>query len=211
MKTRHHFRTYRLLFWIGLLGTLVSFKHAKTQHEATAPTVHWAVLPNSSITINGSSNVNTFGCSASGTFKAEPLTGVIAKNGKSIDMDGTIRIRIDQFDCKQRMLTADLRKTLKAGQYPEMAIHFLSLDRMPLYDGGQDFITGKVIIELAGQRRPFTLRYAFTKTNQGYKLEGSRSFSFADFNLAPPQKIGGLVKVKDDFDVGFTLLLDNIR
>ncbi|SEL60550.1 YceI family protein [Parapedobacter koreensis] len=211
MKATSYIRRHAILLCLGILCTFVSFKYANPQYTTHTGELHWTVLPNSFITINGRSNINTFGCDASGTFKAEPLHGSLAKDGKSVTMKGAITIAINQFDCHNRMLNADLRKTLKADEYPQMTIRFVSLERMPLCDGGEDFISGGVIIELAGQRKPFNLRYAFSKTNTGYKLEGSRGFSFADFNLTPPKKIGGLVKVKDEFDVAFTLLLDNCK
>ncbi len=192
-----------------LVLALVAFKPVITRYEAGTQTVSWAVLPNSFITINGSSNVNTFGCEAIGLFQAETIQGTVEGNGKNVKMKGSISLDINQFDCKNRMLTSDLRKTLKAEEYPKMSIHFVSLERLPLCNGGEDFISGMVVIELAGKRKPFQLRYSFAKTPQGYKLEGSRAFSFADFDLSPPKKVGGLVKVKDDFDVAFTLQLSD--
>lgn len=209
MKATVYTSRFSLFLYIGALCALASFKYADPRYEHATHALHWTILPNSFITINGSSNINTFGCEASGTFQAEPLRGVISKDGVSVDMKGAIRIDINQFDCNHRMLTADLRKTLKAEIYPQMTIRFLSLERMPLCDGGTDFIMGRVIIELAGQHKPFNIRYSFSETGSGYKLQGSRAFSFADFDLAPPKKVGGLVKVNDDFDVAFTLLLNN--
>ncbi len=196
---------------VAMICLLSSFIPSNDQYHANGNEVKWAILPNSFITINGSSNVNTFGCEANGTFKAETLRGAVAKDGKTIEMKGSVTIAINQFDCNNRLLTNDLRKTLKADEHPQMVIRFLALERMPFCDGGEDFVSGKVIIELAGQRKPFELRYSFIKTASGYKLQGSRAFSFADFDLTPPKKIGGLVKVKDDFDVAFTLLLNNIN
>lgn len=212
-KLAHIIQPLPFLFLAGLVTVcmLGSFNYAIPQHHANSGEVNWAVLPNSYITINGSSNVNTFGCEATGLFQAETLHGTTAQDGKSIKMTGSITLGINQFDCNNRMLTNDLRKTLKADEHPQMNIHFLSLERMPLCNGGEDFLSGMVIIELAGKRKPFNLRYSFTKTNSGYRLQGSRGFSFADFDLSPPKKIGGLVKVNDDFDVAFTLLLDNIN
>lgn len=212
-KLAHILQPLPFMFIIGfvMVGLLSSFNHAISQHHAHSGDVSWAVLPTSFITINGSSNVNTFGCEAKGLFKAETLHGTTAQDGKGIKMTGTISIAINQFDCNNRMLTSDLRKTLKAEEYPQMNIRFLSLERMPFCNGGEDFVTGMVIIELAGKRKPFNLRYSFIKTSSGYRLQGSRAFSFADFDLSPPKKIGGLVKVKDDFDVAFTLLLDNTK
>ncbi len=200
----------RIPLFLAMLCLLASFKAGRID-ENGSPMLRWHVLPSSFISIKGSSNVNTFGCEVSGAFSAQPLKGMATKNGKGVDMEGSIRIAINQFDCGNRMLTSDLRKTLKADQHPHMTIHFLWLDRMPLCEGGDDFITGRVVIELAGQRKSFHLRYAFSKTDTGYQLAGSKAFTFADFDLRPPQKIGGLVKVKDDFDVAFTLRLDNCK
>lgn len=212
-KLAHIIQPLPFLFLTGLMTVcmLSSFNYAIPQHHGNSGEVNWAVLPNSYITINGSSNVNTFGCEATGLFHAETIHGTTAQDGKSIKMTGSITLAINQFDCNNRMLTNDLRKTLKADEHPKMSIRFLSLERMPFCNGGEDFLSGMVIIELAGKRKSFNLRYSFTKTNSGYRLQGSRAFSFADFELSPPKKIGGLVKVKDDFDVAFTLLLGNIN
>ncbi len=193
---------------IGALCIFGSFTYTGSSLHGSRSEFRWTVLPNSSITISGSSNINRFGCEAGGVYRAEPLLGSLAKDGKTVDMQGAISIAVDQFDCRHRMLNNDLRKTLKADEYPHMTIRFVSLERMPLYESGQDFISGKVLIELAGQRKTFVLRYSFSKTPSGCKLEGSRAFSFADFNLSPPSKVGGMIKVKDDFDVAFTLQLN---
>lgn len=187
---------------------LASFNEGVSLLNTENQEVRWKVLPNSSINIKGSSNVNTFGCKAGGAISADMLHATMAKDKKSVTMKGAVSININQFDCKNRMLTNDLRKTLQADKYPEMKIHFLSLERMPLASEGEDFLSGHVLIELAGQKKKFHLRYAFQRTQAGTTtLSGSRTFSFSDFDLTPPKKVGGLVKVNDDFDVSFTLVL----
>ncbi len=165
----------------------------------------WNIHPNSSIVINGCSNVNTFGCSSTGAFQAKPIEGVAGKG--NINLRGSISIAINQLDCKNKMLNRDLRKTLKADQYPTLTINFINLERMPLSNTNSDIVCGAVQIELAGKRKNFNLRYVLTQTKEGLLLAGGRSFTFSDFELTPPHKIGGLVKVKDNFDVNFTLHL----
>lgn len=211
MKTTRYIQQLLRISLLGALCVFSSFKETGPSFNSRYTELRWTVLPSSFITISGSSNVNTFGCDANGIFRAEPLQGMIAKDGKTVAMQGAITIALNQFDCHNRILNNDLRKTLKADEYPHMTIRFVSLERMPLCNGGEDFISGKVVIELAGQRKAFNLRYSFSKTNSGYKLQGSRAFSFADFNLSPPRKVGGIIKVKDDFDVAFTLLLNNCK
>jgi len=209
MKKFTSIRLTFLLFFMGmgLVFLLGSFSYPVFPLNPYGNGIKWTIMPNSFLTINGSSNVNRFGCETDGAFQAETLWGTPSQQGKTIHMEGAVTVAINQFDCNNKMLTNDLRKTLKAKEYPEMVIRFVSLERMPVSDGKEDFVSGKVTIELAGQQKPFELMYSFIKTTSGYKLQGGRTFSFTDFDLSPPKKIGGLIKVKDHFEVTFTLLL----
>lgn len=186
---------------------LTSFTNHRTNTEAWFnETFRWSVQNNSSLSIKGSSNVNTFGCSSSGNFKSETIHGRILPNN-SVELKGTVTININSFDCNNRMLTNDLRRTLKASEYPNMKIHFINLERVPLTHDNYDYVGGDVYIELAGEKKRFYLRYVLSKNGEGLTLSGSRAFSFSDFNLSPPQKVGGMIKVKDDFDVAFELVI----
>ena len=63
-------------------------------------------------------------------------------------------------------------------------------------------------MELAGVKKKFELNYSFRETSPGLmRLNGGRKFNFSDFKLAPPEKFAGLVKIRDEFDVNFTLIL----
>jgi hypothetical protein len=106
------------------------------------------------------------------------------------------------------MITNDLRKTLKSDEYPRMTIRFISLQSMPQEQRKIEWIKGLVEVELAGVVRRFELNYSFSRISAGYIiLNGSRDFSFADFKLTPPEKLGGLIKIKDAFGVNFQLIL----
>lgn len=191
------------------LLTLASFTYPEANSGAWFDgTFRWTVQNSSSLSIKGSSNVNTFGCSSSGNFQSETIHGRVHQN-KSVILKGAVTININSFDCNNRMLTNDLRKTLKANEFPNMKIHFVNLERVPLTHDDQDFVGGDVYIELAGERKRFYLRYSLTRTADGLTLSGSRAFSFSDFNLSPPQKVGGMIKVKDDFDVSFKLVIQH--
>jgi hypothetical protein len=43
------------------------------------------------------------------------------------------------------------------------------------------------------------------------ELVGYRAFGFSDFGLAPPHKMGGLIRVNDKLDVQFRLQLHQIN
>lgn len=175
--------------------------------------VRWAVQKTSSISIQGSTNVNSFGCDIIGYYKPDTIyCSEASAVTKSVTLNGDLRIDVSKFDCHNKMLTGDLRKTLKADAYPTMVIRFLNLERAPIIHNNKDSLKGWVEIELAGTRRRFEVFYTFVKTGAtSIQLNGKRCFSFGDFSLVPPKKFAGLIKVKDRFDVDFNLLLDPVE
>jgi hypothetical protein len=127
---------------------------------------------------------------------------------KAVTLRGAIRMNILSFDCHNNMIRKDLRKTLKADEYPTMTIRFLTLKTMPLLSAKAEQVTGWVEVELAGVKKRFELNYSFRETSVGImRLNGGRKFNFSDFKLAPPEKFAGLIKIKDEFDVNFMLIL----
>src|SRR5690606_37082532 len=78
MKATIYIPPLSILLALGMLCGLTSFRSMESTDEDSS-SLHWNVLPSSSIAIKGSSNVNTFGCDASGTFNAQPLVGILAK------------------------------------------------------------------------------------------------------------------------------------
>ena len=115
------------------------------------------------------------------------------------------------FNCHSSMITKDLRKTLKADEYPMMTIRFISLQFMPRLQNKIELIKGWVEVQLAGVVKRFELSYSFLQTGSAdIQLNGGRSFRFSDFKLSPPRKFAGLIKIKDDFDVHFQLTLRTV-
>jgi hypothetical protein len=173
-------------------------------------TVKWAVQKHGTLWVNGSSNVNTISCSITGISEYDTIV-VIYDPVRAQTLRGSIRMNILSFDCQNNLIRKDLRKTLKADQYPMMTIRFLTLRTMPSLTSKPEVITGWVEVELAGVKKKFELSYSFLQTSPGIiNLNGGRKFCFSDFKLAPPQKFAGLVKIKDDFDVNFRLVLKTL-
>jgi hypothetical protein len=175
--------------------------------------IKWAVQKTSTIRIDGSTNINNFGCDITGYYQQDTIIcSEENTTNKPVSLNGVLKIDILKFDCHNKMLTGDLRKTLKADEYPWLVIRFLSLERAPVIQNNKDFLKGWVEIELAGSRRTFEISYSFIKTGASFiQLNGNRSFSFADFNLTAPKKFAGLIRVKDKFNVDFNLSLNPVE
>jgi len=172
--------------------------------------VKWVVEKNSTLQVAGKSNVNNFTCNIT-EYAAKDTIICIDDPSKPIKLSGELQMDILSFDCNSIMITKDLRKTLKAEAYPTFHIRFLSLQSMPALQHNTELIKGCLEVELAGVVKKFELYYSFTAIGASYiKLKGSHKFCFSDFKLSPPRKLAGLIKIKDEFDVNFQLVLRGI-
>lgn len=170
--------------------------------------VKWAIEKTSTLKIAGKSNVNEFACSIAGYYQPDTISYMADAADKAVRLNGHLELDVLRFDCHSTMITNDLRKTLKAEDYPRLVIHFLSLERTPSLQSKAQSMKGWVEVELAGTRKAFQVNYEFTKgANNTFVLNGKRNFTFSDFKLTPPRKLAGAVKVKDEFSVDFNLRL----
>ena len=168
----------------------------------------WVVMPGSSLAVNGSTNINTFQCEITNYSLPDTLVcSRTAARGQVLPMNGRLQLDIQSFDCHNKMMTNDLRKTLKAKTYPHLSIRFISINSFPDFKNPTR-ITGVVDIDLAGVTKRFEINYLFTVgSGQMVHLKGDRVVSFSDFNLSPPSKLGGIIKAKDELSVEFKLNL----
>lgn len=173
--------------------------------------IKWMVEKTSSLNIAGRSNINEFACSIGGYYQPDTLSYTEDEAGKAVRLNGCLEMDILRFDCHNRMITNDLRKTLKVEDHPKLVIRFLSLERTPSLQNATQNLKGWVEVELAGTRKAFQINYEFSKqSDNSYTLIGRRIFNFSDFKLEPPRKLAGAVKVKDEFAVDFNLKLTSL-
>lgn len=168
----------------------------------------WVVMQGSSLTVNGSTNINTFQCVIPNYSMPDTISLVRgSQKGVTLPMNGKLNLSVEGFDCRNKMMTSDLRKTLKAKTYPVLTVRFISVNGFPdLKNPGK--ITGIVDIGLAGVTKRFEINYLFTsEERQQIQLKGDQLIHFSDFNLTPPSKLGGVIRAKDELKVEFILHL----
>ncbi|MBE9663908.1 YceI family protein [Mucilaginibacter myungsuensis] len=163
----------------------------------------WVVQENSSLSVHGRTNVNKFTCDIPTTVKD---TITLTKTADGVKLDGSISPATLSFDCHKAMMTRDLQKTLKAKQYPNLHIRFLNLSTMPELSTSPAAITGDVELEIAGTKKIYSINYQIaTDDNKMIHLSGSQEICFSDLKLIPPQKMGGMIKTKDQLVINFHL------
>lgn len=165
----------------------------------------WVIEKNSNLRIEGQSNVNRFRCDVTAYFPADTLF-FYKEQPQLFTIKGGLTIQVNNFDCHQRYITADLRKTLKANESPVLRIDLLSIGT---FTGvGEERTKGCVAIQLAGVTRKMEVDYTVQSVGNGIlRLCGSRQILLADFHLKPPRKLAGMIKVNDQIDVHFELNL----
>lgn len=171
----------------------------------------WVVEKNSTLVIEGSSNINSFTCDVKEYIKQDTLVFLQEEKGKRVVFyRNAITIDVSQFDCHHKFITSDLRKTLKFPQYPVMKIHFISLDN-PAYAMPGQVIKGTLDIELAGVTRRMNFDYHVKNSSEKIiHMLGSQLMGFSDFKLEPPKKMAGLIRINEEIKVHVELYFRRI-
>lgn len=168
----------------------------------------WRVSASSNIKVSGESNVNEFEC-VTLHYKGDDML-IKRKNG-SYDLNeliGSIEMKVHSFDCENRIMTRDLRETLKAEDYPNITIKIISLLIPEDMNSSGQLLKGKAEITLAGTTELVELNWRVIPEN-GHKIRllSSREFTFTQFGIKPPSKMMGMIQVKDQLlvDIDFAI------
>lgn len=142
------------------------------------------------IEITGVSTVGNYNCS-----NIFPKKDTIYLNSTKKNAFNT-EIKMSNFDCGNKIMTKDLQGTVKIKTFPNSVVYITDIK-----PSGKNYkctlafyITNKTLIY-----KDFIL-YTTDK-----KIEGSLNLKFSDIELAPPVKMAGLIKVKDDIVINFSL------
>ncbi len=169
----------------------------------------WVIVKGSGLRVNGSTNINRFSCEIADYCSPDTIIlneGVSARGDRGVALTGRISLDVSGFDCHNTMMTAELRKTVKAVLFPRLTIRFLSLSKTPDPKIQQDSLKGQVDIELAGVTKHMEINYTVSSPDHKLiRLTGDQQMKFSDFGLIAPRKLGGMIRTSDRLDIEFHL------
>ncbi len=170
--------------------------------------IAWVIEPSSSLIINGASNVNQFTCGLTSYGFTDTLQ-LAQRSSTHIEFSpNKLSLPVVDFDCAHKLITDDFQETLQADEYPQIGITFLSLNLVPSSRTEVSTYEGRLLIELSGKTREFTVLFDFWEQSYAqYNLIGRKTMHFSDFEIAPPTKMMGLVKVNNELSIDFNLVL----
>lgn len=145
------------------------------------------------IKISGASTVGKYNCSNTFYKRDTIILNLNKKNGFNAN------IPMHNFDCGNKLMTKDLKSTIKCKEFPNSYVTITDVKPyLTNYKCNLTFlITDKTL-----KHKDFILY----KTDD--KIHGTIKLNFSDVALTPPVKMAGLVKVKDQIVVDFSLYND---
>ncbi len=169
----------------------------------------WIITEESSLEIFISTNVKDFHCELKGYSGDEVLYERLDIVSGMFQLSGKLEVASADFDCHNRFMTSDFAKTLKADDYPLIAIRFIDLLPMTNRDN-PDVLQGSAEITLAGVTNVYKIRCTSSDNGTTKHLNGSQALRLSDFGLVPPKKLFGALTVSDSVWVEFHLKLKSI-
>lgn len=167
------------------------------------------VQPSSTLDIEGTTNINSYKCAISKYVGRDTL--VLHEGGRNIRpvfVRGAVELDASSFDCGMALMTSDFQRAINSKEHPAIVIDFISFERTPSYSSAQERFKGILKISLGGVTKLFEVNCAIEANSSGtISLAGSRDFTFSDFDLIPPSRMLGAVKVNEALKVSFHLKL----
>jgi hypothetical protein len=142
------------------------------------------------IEILGNSTVGKYTCANSLLYRDTIYLSSSTKNSLKSE------ISMSNFECGNRIMNKDLKTTVKATKFPKSTVTINNIKPFGTnYKCSLNFhITDK------------TLSYQnLVLKNTKESLEGVVAVTFSEISLEPPTKMGGIIKVKDEFVIHFNL------
>jgi hypothetical protein len=199
-----YLRTMRIFLSLLLASILTSFI-APLENKVTHRLI---VHPSSTATINGKTSVNKYQCAIGQYSGSDTLVITGAKGNGVVFEKGLVLLKATEFECDMKVITKDFVEMIQAEKYPYIKIEFTSFGRAPKFETAEEKFKGNLKITLGDVSVPCEVKCNIVKGEKNlFHLRGKRQFKFSDFNLQPPSKMMGLVKVNEDIEVSFHLVL----
>jgi len=198
---------FRLLLCLTTISwPIYGFNVASTNLSNLSSPVKWALSKQCMLKVNGSTNINKFSCVIPEYELPDTLTIGKETNRQRVKISGSMVLGVQKFDCKNPMMTSDLRKILKAKSFPRLIITFEDLSSYPDPANPGVAIKGFVTIELAGAVKRFEVDYQYVMAaEKRLRMTGTKTLHFSDFNIVPPKRLGGMIKTNNELNVEFML------
>ncbi len=153
--------------------------------------------------IMGESNVNRF----SFTF-INPSPDQVSNPRNNLLWNGTeLFIPVKEFEASNPHMYKDFLSQMQESRFPYISIRFIDFSTEK-YTDSVSHLKYNVGITLAGVTREYAIDCELVSCGNNSTIKGAEMLKLTDFNIPPPQKLNGLIKVRDEISVSFSLMIN---
>lgn len=165
----------------------------------------------SRVTLSGTTNINTFECVSDSAIPGGYLVADLLPGSNAIFFsDATLPLKVNSFDCGNRLMNKDLHQALGGSLSPFIKITLKEVRPVTsVKRSNAGKIRAEVTITINGKTKHTDLVVDYrTNNNYSYTITGTKQLKMSDFGITPPSPAMGLVKVRDQVDIIFDLLVE---
>jgi hypothetical protein len=122
-----------------------------------------------------------------------------------------LQIPVRDFQSDNQQIYRDFLRITKAEQYPNITIG-ISLDDLHQLFSMPTSIAIPVDITMAGVQKTYQVRCTVTHCKElCLNVSGTRKMKLTDFNISPPEKLFGMIRVNNEINVIFGFVISVIH
>jgi len=206
MVSKHAMKTILLLAVGAAVAVTVGFRPAG---ERIAVAVRYSIEQGSQLSIQGTTNVNSFECFSKQAFNQQAVQLAIDPVTKAVSFDrAVLHIKVKELDCDNNKMNADLCDALNYERFPNITI---KLHDAKLVSGSISSEWSEIIVnatlKITDQERRVELRAKGKIVDGGrYRFVANKALKMTDFGVEPPTALMGLIRVRDEITINFDLV-----
>ncbi len=180
--------------------------------DAAAQNTELAVHPTSQFWIQGEATGLSFTCRVprvDGRATLPPPDDSLAASADEEQTEVIVTVPVNAFDCGRDGMTRDLQETLKMEDHPEIRFDLIHATVPSRTDTSDQWRRIEVLgaLTIAGTKRLTRLHAAGRAVDENrFRVRGCHPIRMTYYNVEPPTKALGLIKVKNRVEVQFDLL-----
>lgn len=196
---------------IVLLASLLAAFSLTGFFESPFARYTYSIEDGSRLTIEGSSNVNSFGCLGNTDLPPTTISVMPVGSGDTLRFNNAIlMLKTKTLDCDNSQMNKDLCEAMKAEEYPfiKVEIHGAMLQSGNLREGNTDWTAMKAVatLTITGVSRRVVLDVKAKRlATDKFRFVATKEMRMTDFNITPPSVMLGLIKVNNTIRINFDL------
>ena len=167
------------------------------------------ISESSSLKLAGKTNVNKFECNYEGKFyKQDKIKFKKQRTYNIVEFEEfQLEIEVEQLDCHKRVYNKTMLNLLEVSEHPEIIIKVHKITFLSDFqeNGVMAYFNG--LVTIAGVEKETIINlYKAEKTENGLSFIGDVNLLMTQFQIEPPTKMGGAIKVMEELLVSVNLV-----